>query len=83
MAYKEEEYGVVKRVLYGKYYGFIDGDNGQTYFFHSDEVSGGPKGFDTIRVGDKVKFFTEPHEWVHHTTQKTMTGFRAVRVRQA
>jgi cold shock CspA family protein len=79
--YKDEVYGSVKRVLYGKYFGFIEGEDGQTYFFHADEVGGGPDSFDRIRVGDKVKFFTEAHEWVHSQSKKQMTGFRAVRVR--
>lgn len=32
--------GVVSNLLPGKGYGFITGDNGQEYFFHSTETEG-------------------------------------------
>ncbi len=86
--YKDETYGFIIKVFYEKHFGFIEDDEGQTYLFHALEVAppegyreGDPTGFDRIRVGDKVRFFAEPHEWVHRRTEKKMTGFRAVRVR--
>lgn len=32
--------GVIERVFPQKMYGFIIGDNGQTYFFHRDDYDG-------------------------------------------
>lgn len=88
LMYEDETYGSVIKVFYEKHFGFIEDDKGQKYLFHAKEVAppdgyreGDPTGFDRIRINDKVRFFAEPHEWVHRRTKEMMSGFRAVRVR--
>jgi CspA family cold shock protein len=47
--------GTVKSVHSGKGFGFIEGPDGQQYFFHRSAVIGGGR-FDEILAGDRVTF---------------------------
>jgi len=70
--------GKIKRVMYGKGFGFIVGDDGNEYFFHAYEVERG--GFDHLLDGARVRFFPEAHSY---TTKDGVTheGWKALRVR--
>jgi cold shock CspA family protein len=46
--------GVVTRVLHGKGYGFIKGDDGLSRFFNAEHVAAGE--FDLLREGKGVEF---------------------------
>ncbi len=45
--------GTVKKIVTGKGFGFIEGDNGEL-FFHSSSVENGS--FDDIREGQSVEY---------------------------
>ncbi len=49
--------GTIKKIVSGKGFGFIEGDNGEL-FFHSSSVESGS--FDDLREGQSVEY-TEGH----------------------
>ena len=51
--------GHVTSVELGRGFGFIEGDDGRSRFFHFTAVAGGRKGFDALAPGDQVTFLPE------------------------
>ena len=51
--------GRVTSVELGRGFGFIEGDDGRSRFFHFTAVAGGRKGFDALAPGDQVTFLPE------------------------
>jgi cold shock CspA family protein len=66
---ENEQRGKVTRVIYDKGYGFIESEDGKTYFFHAY----GTRDFDRLMMNDRVVFYIQEHE----------KGLRAIRVRRA
>jgi cold shock CspA family protein len=66
---ENELQGKIARVIYDKGFGFIEGEDGDTYFFHAY----GTRDFDRLMMGDRVVFFKQEHD----------KGLRAIRVRKA
>lgn len=49
--------GTIKKVVSERGFGFIDGEDGNEYFFHRSAID---SEFDRLRGGERVTFDTEP-----------------------
>jgi len=72
--------GSVKRVFFGKGYGFITGDDGNEYFFHVFELSHGSAALERMRPGDRVNFYAEAKTYTDKSGE-THDGWKALRVK--